>query len=31
MAQKAHVVVVNHALLFADIVSENAVLGEYEI
>ncbi len=29
-AQKAHVVVVNHALLFADIVSENAVLGEYE-
>ena len=29
-AQKSHVVVVNHALLFADIVSENAVLGEYE-
>ena len=29
-AQKAHVAVVNHALLFSDIVSENAVLGEYE-
>ena len=29
-AQKAHIVVVNHSLLFSDIVSENAVLGEYE-
>lgn len=29
-AQKSHIVVVNHSLLFSDIVSENAVLGEYE-
>ena len=29
-AQKAHIVVVNHSLLFSDIVAENAVLGEYE-
>ncbi|MDA0746174.1 MAG: exonuclease domain-containing protein [bacterium] len=28
-AQKAHVVVVNHSLLFSDIASENAILGEY--
>lgn len=29
-AQKAHVVIINHSLLFSDIVSDNAVLGEYE-
>lgn len=29
-AQKSHIVVVNHSLLFSDIVAENAVLGEYE-
>ena len=29
-AQKAHLVVVNHSLLFSDIAAENAVLGEYE-
>ncbi|MDA0710137.1 MAG: exonuclease domain-containing protein [bacterium] len=29
-AQKAHIVVVNHSLLFSDIVSDNAILGEYE-
>jgi ATP-dependent DNA helicase DinG len=29
-AQRSHIVVVNHALLFADIASENAILGEYE-
>ena len=28
-AQKAHIVVVNHSLLFSDVASENAVLGEY--
>ena len=26
----SHVVIVNHSLLFSDIVSENAVIGEYE-
>lgn len=29
-AQGAHVVVVNHSLLFSDLVAENAILGEYE-
>ncbi len=28
-AAKAHLVVINHSLLFSDIVSENAILGEY--
>jgi predicted DnaQ family exonuclease/DinG family helicase len=28
-ARKAHVTVVNHSLLFSDIVSENAILGDY--
>ncbi len=28
-AQNAHIVVVNHSLLFSDIVAERAVLGEY--
>jgi predicted DnaQ family exonuclease/DinG family helicase len=28
-ARRAHVVIVNHALLFSDLISENAVLGEY--
>lgn len=28
-ARKSHVTVVNHSLLFSDIVSENAILGEY--
>lgn len=28
-ARKAHLTVVNHSLLFSDIVSENAILGEY--
>ena len=29
-AQQAHVVVVNHSLLFSDLVAENMILGEYE-
>ncbi len=29
-AQKAHVVVVNHALLFADVSREGSVLGDYD-
>jgi len=29
-AQQAHVVVVNHSLLFSDLVAENAILGEYQ-
>ena len=29
-AQKAHVVVVNHSLLFSDLASENGILGEYQ-
>ncbi len=28
-ARKAHAVIVNHSLLFSDLISENAVLGEY--
>lgn len=28
-ARKSHLTVVNHSLLFSDIVSENAILGEY--
>lgn len=28
-AKQAHVVVVNHALLFSDLVSDNAILGDY--
>jgi predicted DnaQ family exonuclease/DinG family helicase len=28
-AQRAHIVVVNHSLLFSDVASDNAVLGEY--
>ncbi len=29
-AQKAHIVVVNHSLLFSDLSTENGILGEYE-
>jgi ATP-dependent DNA helicase DinG len=29
-AQQAHVVVINHSLLFSDLVADNAVLGEYD-
>ena len=28
-AAKAHLVVINHSLLFSDLVTENAILGEY--
>ncbi|MBE83652.1 MAG: hypothetical protein CME21_13905 [Gemmatimonadetes bacterium] len=30
MALKAHVIVVNHSLLFSDLSTENGILGEYE-